>query len=128
MKRIGVTPEFGIPQPEPGLLVSSVSFTPQFETYEQLDESGEINGLVLYKQRVEVELTGEVPYQGTGSAMKLGAAIELANSCPDDCWIDGEKPTGTTSVLTAAPYTLQREGARERTFTGTLYPFAVAAG
>ena len=129
MKRIGVTPEFGIPQPEPGLLVSSVSFTPQFETYEQLDESGEINGLVLYKQRVEVTLTGEVPHEEGGSgtpSFTLGGTITLANECPASSWLGGEAPTATTTVITALPHTRQREGAQEINVTATIYPFSTA--
>jgi hypothetical protein len=125
MHRVGTTPEFGIPEAELGLFVSSVNYTPEFETYEQLDHKGEVCGLVMYKQKVTVELSGEVPLatEGSGTGMKLGAAIELQNSCPVDCWLNGEAPTATTSVLTAAPYTLSREGARERSYTGAIYPF-----
>lgn len=127
MHRVGNTPEFGIPEAEAGLFVSSVSYTPEFETYEQIDHRGEVCGLVMYKQKVTVELSGEVPLatEGGGTGMKLGAAIELQNSCPDDCWLNGEAPTATTSVLTASPYQLSREGARERSFTGAIYPFGV---
>lgn len=128
MHRTGNTPEFGIPQQETGLFVSSVSYTPEFETYEQLDNMGEVQGLVMYKQKVGVEMSGEVPYNVTTAASwKLGTAIELNNTCPDDCWLNGEPPTATTSVLTAAPYTLNREGARERSYTGAIYPFGVSA-
>lgn len=131
MHRQGITPEFGIPKQETGLFVSSVSYTPEFETYEQLDNMGEVCGVVLYKQRVGVELSGEVPYTGEGTSagtgLKLGAAIELQNSCPADCWLNGEAPVATTSVLTAAPYQLSREGARERSYSGTMYPFDSSA-
>lgn len=126
-----MTPEFGVPKQETGLFVSQVSYTPEFETYEQLDNMGEVCGLVHYKQKVSVELSGEVPYvEGAGAAStgyKLGAAIELQNSCPADCWLNGEAPAATTSVLTAAPYTLSREGARERSYTGAMYPFDSAS-
>lgn len=131
MHRQGMTPEFGVPKQETGLFVSQVSYTPEFETYEQLDNMGEVSGLVLYKQKVSVELSGEVPHvEGAGAAStgyKLGAAIELQNSCPADCWLNGEAPAATTSVLTAAPYTLSREGARERSYTGAIYPFDSAS-
>lgn len=126
-----MTPEFGVPKQETGLFVSQVSYTPEFETYEQLDNMGEVCGLVHYKQKVSVELSGEVPHvEGAGAAStgyKLGAAIELQNSCPADCWLNGEAPAATTSVLTAAPYTLSREGARERSYTGAIYPFDSAS-
>lgn len=131
MHRIGKTPEFGIPEAENGIFVEGITYTPQFETYEQLDNMGEIMGLALYKQKVEVELSGEVPYveSGSGAAtgLTLGAAITLQNSCPADCWLGGTAPAATTSVLTAAPVTLNREGARTRTYTGAIYPFSSSA-
>ncbi len=126
MKRIGKTPEFGIPEDEVGLFISGVSFTPEIQELEQKDKDGEIQGVVLYGQKVGVEFTGEVPHSSAGltsAGFKLGCAIELNNTVPDDCWIDGVAPNATTSILKAAPYQLSREGARERTYTGTIYPF-----
>ncbi len=127
MHRIGKTPEFGIPEEEPGIFVASINYTPTFETYEQLGHDGEIMGLALYKQKVEIEMSGEVPYEGTGSNLTLGAAVELQNSCPARCWLGGAAPTATTSVLTAAPVTMNREGARECSYSGAIYPFATTA-
>lgn len=125
MHRIGKTPEFGIDNDEPGLFVSSVEYTPSCETYEQLDRTGEVMGLALYKQKVEVSLSGEVPYQedGTASAYHLGGTITLANECPDNRWLGGTAPEATTTVITGLPYTRSREGAQEISVTATIYPF-----
>lgn len=129
MHRIGNTPNFGIDNDETGLFVSSVEYTPSCETYEQLDKQGEIQGLALYKQKVEVTLSGEVPYQadGTASAYHLGGTITLANTCPENRWLGGEAPTATTTVITGLPYTRNREGAQEISVTATIYPFGAAS-
>lgn len=129
MHRIGKTPNFGIDEPEEGLFVSTVEYTPSCETYEQLDHTGEVMGLALYKQKVEVSLSGEVPFNadGTASAYHMGGTITLANSCPDNRWLGGEPPTATTTVITGLPYTRNREGAQEISVTATIYPFGEAA-
>ena len=131
MHRIGQTPEWGIPQAENGLFVSDISYTPESQNYEQKNEMGEICGLVMYGEKVTVEISGEVPFAGSGGAastgMTLGAAITLNNSCPADCWLGGTAPEATTSVLTGAPYTLSREGARTRSYSGAIYPFDSSA-
>lgn len=129
MKRLGMTPNFGIDKPEEGIFVSSVEYTPQCETYEQLDHAGEVCGIAMYKQRVEVSISGEVPFGTTGaSSWKLGGTLELANECPDTCWLDGQAPEATTTVITALPYSRSREGAQEISATATIYPFAMAEG
>lgn len=125
MHRIGKTPNFGIDAPEEGLFVSTVEYTPSCETYEQLDEKGEVQGLALYKQKVEVSLTGEVPYNadGTASAYHMGGTITLANTCPENRWLGGQAPTATTTVITGLPYSRNREGAQEINVTAAIYPF-----
>ena len=129
MYRIGKTPEFGIPNDEPGLFISSVEYTPSCETYEQLDKDGEVQGLALYKQKIEVSLSGEVPHQadGTASAFHMGGTITLANTCPENRWLGGTAPEATTTVITGLPYTRSREGAQEITLTAAIYPFASAS-
>lgn len=129
MKRIGKTPVFGIDKAEPGIFVSQVEYNPSCETYEQLDHTGEVQGIALYKQRVEVTLTGEVPHEEGGSgtpSFTLGGTITLANECPASSWLGGEAPTATTTVITALPHTRQREGAQEINVTATIYPFSTA--
>lgn len=123
MKRLGKTPEFGIPSAQEGLFLSKVDFTPSCETYEQLDESGEVSGLVLRKQKVEFSLTGEVP-EGSTTSFGMGSSIALANECPATVWLDGQEPEATTQVVSGAPYSRSREAAQELTVNGTIYPFA----
>ncbi len=131
MHRIGATPEFGIPQAETGIFVSSVSYTPEVETYEQKDHTGKVCGVVLHGQKVSFEMSGEVPYAEGGSSnaasFTMGATITLNNTCPASCWLGGTAPIATTSVITGAPITLNREGAREITVSGVIYPFGQAA-
>lgn len=125
MHRIGKTPNFGIDNPEPGIFVSSIEYTPSCEQYEQLDHTGEVQGLALYKQKQEVSMSGEVPFNedGTASTYSLGGTITLANTCPENRWIGGVAPEATTTVITGLPYTRNREGAQEISVTATIYPF-----
>lgn len=125
MKRIGQTPEFGIAAAQPGLFVSSVDFTPSCETYEQKDHKGEIIGLCLYGQKVNFSMEGEVPIGGDFS-YGMGTELDLANSCPDSLWIDGQAPAATTMVVTASPYKRSRDGAATASVTGVIYPFGTA--
>lgn len=129
MHRIGKTPNFGIDAPEEGLFVSTVEYTPSCETYEQLDEKGEVQGLALYKQKVEVSLSGEVPFNadGTASAYHMGGTITLANSCPENRWLGGKAPEATTTVITGLPYSRNREGAQEINVTAAIYPFGTTS-
>lgn len=129
MYRVGNTPNFGIDNDEEGLFIASVEYTPSCETYEQLDKDGEVQGLALYKQRVEVNLSGEVPYQadGTASAYHMGGTITLANTCPANRWLGGVAPEATTTVITGLPYTRNREGAQEISITASILPFGTAA-
>ena len=129
MHRIGKTPNFGIDAPEEGLFVSTVEYTPSCETYEQLDENGEVQGLALYKQKVEVSLSGEVPYNadGTASTYHMGGTITLANTCPENRWLGGKAPEATTTVITGLPYSRNREGAQEINVTAAIYPFGTTS-
>jgi hypothetical protein len=127
MKRIGkMTPVMGIANRQEGLYLSKVDFTPSCETYEQLDVDGEIGGLVLYKQKVEFSLTGEVP-EGSAIGFGMGTTIALANECPASVWLDGEAPEHTTQVITGSPYSRSREAAQECTVNGAIYPMESAA-
>ena len=123
MNRKGITPAWGIPEPEDGILVSSIEYTPSNEVYEQLDHQGEVCGLVLYKQKVEMQMSGQVPMTDAGS-WNMGASVTLANDAPASVWLDGQAPEAVTTVITAAPYTLNREGAQEVSVSATIYPFA----
>lgn len=129
MHRTGKTPTFGIDNAEDGIFVSSIDYTPSCETYEQLDHHGEVIGVVQYKQRVELSMTGEVPYttEGGTPALSMGGTIELNNACPAACWLGGTAPEATTTIITAMPVTRAREGAQENSVTATIYPFGATA-
>lgn len=131
MHRTGKTPVFGIDSAEEGIFVSSVEYTPTCETYEQLDHHGEVIGVAQFKQRVELSMTGEVPYNASGSSsaptFAMGGTIALNNACPASCWLGGTAPEATTTIITGMPVTRSREGAQELNVTATIYPFGTAA-
>ena len=122
MKRIGKTPVFGVPSAEPGIFVASIEYTPACETSEQLDHQGEVQGLTLYKQRVDFSMEGELPVDSE-KTYSIGASLVLQNACPASCWIDGSAPEHTTAVVTSTPVKYEREGAQTVTVGGTSYPF-----
>lgn len=124
MKRIGNTPAFGIDADEDGLFVSSIEFTPGCEELEQLDRVGEVQGICLYRQRIEVSMSGEVPYQAT-KVFAMGADLEMANQPDDGLWL--EKPAATTTVIKPTPYSRSRESAQEASVSAVIYPFGTAA-
>ena len=122
MKRLGKTPIIGIPNAEPGIFVSSIEYTPSCETLEQLDHKGEVQGVTMYKEKVEFSMEGELPLDSETS-YNLGAALVLQNACPASCWLDGKAKEHTTAVVTSAPVKYDREGAQTVTVGGTIYPF-----
>lgn len=124
MNRIGATPAWGIDHEEEGLFVSSIDFTPSCEEYEQVNAKGEISGLYFYKQKIEVSMTGEVPF-GSQSVFAIGTSLEMANKPDDELWMD--KPAATTVVVKPSAYNMRRESAQERTITAVIYPFGTAA-
>ena len=122
MKRIGKTPVFGVPSAEPGIFVASIEYTPACETSEQLDHQGEVQGLTLYKQRVDFSMEGELPVDSE-KTYSIGASLVLQNACPASSWIDGQAPEKTTAVVSSSPTKYEREGAQTVTVSGTIYPF-----
>lgn len=120
---------FGIDKEEAGMFVSQVEFTPACEEYEQLNASGDIQGLVLYKHRIEVSITGELPFTedgSTGTAFTIGSSLELANKPTAAMW-GGTAPTATTTVIKPSAVTMSREAAREVTVSAVIYPFGEAS-
>lgn len=122
MKRMGATPEWGIRNKEEGLFISNLEFTPGCEEYEQQDEMGEVQGILFYKQRIEVSLTGEVPL-GSTKSFAIGTSLAMANTPPEELWV--EKPAATTVVVKPSAYSRSRESAQERTITAVIYPFGM---
>ena len=86
-----------------------------------LDKGGEIIGLALYQEKVEIKLSGLVaktsPFNG-----KIGAALALANAIPAHL-----QATGGTTILMQISRSLNNEDFEKIDITAIHYPFVTIA-
>lgn len=77
---LGTTGNFGIPNDQSGLLITDHSFDFSSQEKQVLDKAGDVIGLSLYQEKVEVKLSGLVsktsPFagkiSGTGGWLPCG--------------------------------------------------------
>ena len=78
---LGTTGNWGIPNDEAGILINDLAFDFSNQEKTVLNKSGEIIGLALYQEKVEIKLSGLVAKTSAFSG-KIGAALTLANTMP----------------------------------------------
>ena len=119
---LGTTGNWGITNDETGILINDLSFDYSNQEKTVLDKSGEIIGLALYQEKVEVKLSGLVkktsPFAG-----KIGAALALANAMPAHLLA----ASGGTTIIKQISRALNNEDFEKIDITATHYPF-VATG
>ncbi len=119
---LGTTGNWGIPNDQAGLLITDLSFDFSNQEKTVLDKAGEIIGLSLYQEKVEIKLSGLVaktsPFSG-----KIGAAIALANAIPGHL-----QASGGTTILMQVSRSLNNEDFEKIDLTATHYPFVVTGG
>ena len=115
---LGTTGNWGIPQDEAGLLIIDISFDFSNEQKEVLSKVGEVIGLALYKERVDIKISALVPKTAPFSA-KIGAALVLANAIPAHL----QQATGGTTIITQITRTLNNEDFEKIEITAVHYPF-----
>lgn len=115
---LGTTGNWGIPQDEAGILITDLSFDFSNQERPVLDRSGEVIGLSLYQEKVEVKLSGLVaktsPFGG-----KIGAALALANGIPTHL----QQSSGGTTILMQVSRALNNEDFEKIDLTANHYPF-----
>ena len=120
---LGTTGNWGIPQDEAGIIITDLSFDYSNQEKMVLDKGGEIIGLALYQEKVEIKLSGLVaktsPFSG-----KIGAALTLANSVPDHL----QAASGGTTVTKQISRALNNEDFEKIDITATHYPTVVSGG
>lgn len=121
-KLLGITPEYGIPSQEDGLLLDSFDCSWQGEWYDQKNNRGRICGKLLVDESLNVTLSGAVALGG-GLSIKGGASMTLANTLPD-LW--AETPEATTSVVTDVSRSYSNSDAQKMNVTITVYAFGAA--
>lgn len=116
-KLLGITPEYGIPSQEDGLLLDSFDCSWQGEWYDQKNNRGRICGKLLVDESLNVTLSGAVALGG-GLSIKGGASMTFANTLPD-LW--AETPEATTSVVTDVSRSYSSSDAQKMNVTVTVY-------
>lgn len=118
-KLLGITPEYGIPSQEDGLLLDSFDCSWSGEWYDQKDNKGRVCGKLLVDESLSVSMSGAVALGGQMS-VKAGASLTLANTLPD-LWC--ETPDATTSVVTDISRSYSNSDAQKVNLTLTVYGF-----
>lgn len=119
---LGITPEYGIPSQEDGLLLDSLDFAWSGEWYDQKNNKGRICGKLLVDESINVTMSGAVAL-GSTITIKGGASLTLANAVPD-LW--AEKPEATTTVVTDISHAFSKSDARKANVSLTVYAFGSA--
>jgi hypothetical protein len=120
---LGTTGNWGIPNDQPGLLITDLSFDFSNQEKTVLDKAGEIIGLSLYQEKVEIKLSGLVAKTSSFSG-KIGAAIALANAIPAHL----QQASGGTTILMQVSRSLNNEDFEKIDLTATHYPFVASGG
>ena len=119
---LGTTGNWGIPEDEGGILIIDLSFDFSNQEKVVLDKGGEIIGLALYQEKVEIKLSGLVkktsPFAG-----KIGAALTLTNTVPGHL-----QATGGTTVVKQISRALNNEDFEKIDITATHYPLVTSGG
>lgn len=119
-KLLGVTPEYGIPSQEDGLLLDSFDCSWSGEWYDQKDNKGRVCGKLLVDESLSVSMSGAVAL-GEQVTVRAGASMAMANALPD-LWC--EKPEATTSVVTDISRSYSNADAQKMNVTVTVYGFS----
>ena len=120
---LGTTGNWGIPQDEAGLLIIDISFDFSNELKEVLSRVGEVIGLALYKEKVDIKISALVPKDSPFSG-KIGAALALANAIPAHL----QQSSGGTTIITQISRTLNNEDFEKIEITAVHYPFVTTGG
>jgi len=117
---LGTTGNWGIPNDEAGIIITDLSFDYSNQEKTVLNKSGEIIGLALYQEKVEIKLSGLVAKTSAFSG-KIGAALALANALPAHL----QATSGGTTIIKQINRALNNEDFEKIDITATHYPFVV---
>lgn len=119
---LGTTGNWGIPLDQTGILITDLSFDFSNQEKPVLDKGGEVIGLSLYQEKVEIKLSGLVAKTSSFSG-KIGAALVLANAIPAHL-----QQSGGTTILMQVSRSLNNEDFEKIDLTATHYPFVTSGG
>jgi hypothetical protein len=118
--QLGITGNWGIPNDQPGILITDYSFDFSNEQKEVLDKGGEIIGLSQFKEKCEIKISGLVAKLSSFSG-KIGAPLVLANAMPAHL----QSSTDGTTITKQISRSLNNEDFEKIDITATHYQFVV---
>ncbi|MBP7948919.1 MAG: hypothetical protein KA004_04625 [Verrucomicrobiales bacterium] len=118
---LGTTGNFGIPNDQSGILITDHSFDFSSQEKQVLDKSGEVIGVSLYQEKVEVKLSGLVAKTSAFNG-KISAALTLANAIPAHL----QHSTGGTTILMQVSRSMNNEDFEKIDLTATHYPYVTS--
>ena len=117
-KLLGTVGKWGVAADEAGIIITDLSFDFSNQEKPVLSREGEIIGMALYQEKVEIKLSGLVakdsPFNG-----KIGTAFTLANTVPAHA---GEG-TGGMTIITQISRNLNVEDFEKIDVSAVNYPF-----
>ena len=120
---LGTTGNWGIPDDESGILILDLSFDYSNQEKTFLDKGGEIIGLSLYQEMIEIKFSGLVaktdPFTG-----KIGTTLVLENDIPDHLQTTN---SGGTTIITGISRSLANEDFEKIDVTAKHYPFVTVS-
>lgn len=117
----GVTPQYGIPKPEVGLLIESFNPSCKVSKHEQLDHLGRKCGVMQIDQEVSFSMAGAVPLEGA-NIQKAGSLLVTANAdLVDPLW--KTKPTATTPWIDDSSLDYSNNSPTKHSINGVIYAF-----
>ena len=122
---LGTVGKWGIASDETGIIITDLSFDFSNQEKPVLSREGEIIGMALYQQKVEIKLSGLVakdsPFNGT-----IGTALTMANAIPAHLTASGSSGSGTgggNTLITQISRSLNVEDFEKIDVTAVNYPF-----
>jgi len=120
---LGTTGNWGIPYDQGGILITDLSFDFSNQEKTVLDRYGEVIGVSLYQEKVEIKLSGLIAKTSSFSG-KIGAALALANAIPAHL----QQASGGTTILMQLSRSLNNEDFEKIDLSATHYPFVITSG
>jgi len=119
---LGTTGNWGIPQDEAGIIISDLAFAYSNQQKPVLTKGGEIQGLSVYQEQIEIKISGLVA-KDSPFAGKIGAALVVANAIPAHLQATGAGAT----ILLQVNRSLNNEDFEKIDLTATHYPYITLA-
>ncbi len=115
---LGTVGVWAIGNDQTGLLITDHSFDFSDQEKNVLNKSGEIIGMGIYQEKVEIKISGLVPLTAAFSG-KIAAVIALGNAIP----AHAQNMTGGSTILRSLSRAANNEDWEKIDLTAIHYPF-----